>query len=82
MNRSLENFESWIPKSMLHKGEAYWADRNVQNLEQDGDTWVADVYGTDDYLTKVTIKTGQLRNIKADEETMKILQIWQYRNNY
>lgn len=24
----------------------------------------------------------KLRNIKADEETMKILQIWQYRNKY
>ncbi len=60
MNRSLEDFESWVSKSILSKGEDYWVDDNVQNLEQDGETWAADVYGTDNYLTEVTIKNGQV----------------------
>lgn len=48
MNYSLEDLESWISEYMLAKGEDYWANDNVQNLEQDGDTWEADVYGTDE----------------------------------
>ena len=60
MNRSLEDFESWVSKSMVSKGEYYWVDDTVQNLEQDGETWAADVYGTDNYLTEITIKGGQI----------------------
>ena len=60
MNRSLEDFESWVAKSMVSKGEYYWVDDTVQNLEQDGETWAADVYGTDNYLTEITIKGGQV----------------------
>ena len=33
---------------------------SVQNLEQDGETWAADVYGMNNYLTEVTIKNGQV----------------------
>lgn len=51
MNQSLENFESWVSGSLLSKGENYWVNYNVQNLEQDGDIWEADFYGTNDYLT-------------------------------
>jgi len=60
MNRSLEDFESWVSQSMLSKGENYWVEDNVQNLEQDGETWAADVYGMNNYLTEVTIKNGQV----------------------
>ena len=66
MNRSLENFESWITKSILSKGENYWVNDNVQNLEQDRDTWEADVYGTDDYVTGVTVKNGQVEEWFCD----------------
>jgi len=66
MNRSLENFESWVSGYMLSKGEDYWVNDNVQNLEQDGDTWAADVYGTDDYLTEVIIKNGQVEEWFCD----------------
>lgn len=66
MNRTLENFESWISGSILNKGEYYWVNDNVQNLEQDGDTWEADVYGTDDYITEVTIKNGQVEEWSCD----------------
>jgi len=66
MNRSLENFESWVSGYMLSKGEDYWVNDNVQNLEQDGDTWAADVYGTNDYLTEVIIKNGQVEEWFCD----------------
>ena len=66
MNRSLEDFESWISKSILRKGEEYWVEDAVQNLEQDGATWAADVYGTDNYLTEVTIKNGQVVEWSCD----------------
>ncbi len=60
MDRSLKDFESWITKSMLSKGENYWVEDSVQNLEQDGETWAADVYGTDNYLTEITINNEQV----------------------
>lgn len=44
MSRSLENFESWIAKSMVSKGGAYWASKSVKNLAQDGEEWDAEVY--------------------------------------
>lgn len=30
----------------------------------------------------IPVDLDKLRNIKADEETMKALQVWQYRNSY
>ena len=30
----------------------------------------------------IPVELGELREIKADEETMKTLQIWQYNQNY
>lgn len=66
MGYSLENFEDWVPKDILRKGEDYWQKDNVDNLAQDGDVWEADVYGSKDYLVEVKVEKGEVKEWFCD----------------
>jgi hypothetical protein len=66
MSFSLKNFEAHLPKDILKKGEDYWGGGNVDNLAQDGNTWTADVYGTDDYTVEVEIANGEVIDWSCD----------------
>lgn len=64
MDRSIKDFESWVSEYMLQKGVAY--QEFVENLQQDGDHWEADVYGTDKYVTGIRLKNGQVVHWNCD----------------
>lgn len=66
MSFSLKNFEAHLPKDILKKGEDYYDGGNVDNLAQDGNTWTADVYGTDDYKVEVEIANGDVVDWSCD----------------
>jgi hypothetical protein len=66
MSFPLSNFEANLPSDILAKGKDYWDVGNVDNLAQDGDTWTADVYGTDDYTVEVDIEDGEVTDWSCD----------------
>jgi uncharacterized Zn finger protein len=66
MSFQLKNFESHLPSDILTKGRDYWNEGNVDNLAQDGDTWTAEVYGTDDYTVEVGLEDGEVTDWSCD----------------
>ncbi len=66
MSFQLKNFEAHLPSDILTKGKNYREEGNVDNLAEDGGTWTAYVYGTNDYTVEVEITNGEVTDWSCD----------------
>lgn len=64
-------------KRLWSKVEVVGNETNESNFE--GGSYYVEIEYTD---MLIPVDLDKLRNIKADEETMKALQVWQYRNSF
>ena len=55
MENSIKDIEKWLPQGILQKGEDYYEDDLVDNLERDGKKWSADVDGSGAYAYMVEV---------------------------
>ena len=60
MSFSLSNFEARIPADIVQKGINYFAQGVVTNLQQESETWRADVEGTHPYRVSINIHNGEV----------------------
>jgi len=65
-------------------GKRHWTKVMVVSNETDDTNFEGSSYDVEIEYEEILIpvELGELREIKADEETMKTLQIWQYNQNY
>ncbi len=65
-------------------GKRLWSNVKVVGNETDESNFEGGSYYVEVEYNDILIPVDldKLRNIEADEETMKALQVWQYRNNY
>ena len=65
-------------------GTKLWTKVKVVGNETDESNFEGGSYYVEIEYNDIIIPADldKLRNIKADEETMKTLQVWQHRNNY
>ena len=63
-------------------GEKYWQKVIVVNNESDELDFNIEAYYVEIELDEMlfSARLDELRNIKADEETMRTLEVWKYRN--
>ena len=54
------NWKSKIKDIILYRGEDYYLDGKVKDIERDGDVYSAHVEGTETYETSVKFKNGEL----------------------
>ena len=54
------NWKSKIKDIILYRGEDYYLDGKVKDIERDGDVYSAHVEGTETYETSVEVKNGEL----------------------
>lgn len=54
------NWKSKIKDIILYRGEDYYLDGKVKDIERDGDVYSAHVEGTETYNTSVEVKNGEL----------------------
>ena len=54
------NWKSKIKDIILYRGEDYYLDGRVKDIERDGDVYSAHVEGTETYNTSVEVKNGEL----------------------
>ena len=54
------NWKSRIKDIILYRGEDYYLDGKVKDIERDGDVYSAHVEGTETYDTSVEVKNGEL----------------------
>ena len=58
---NLNNFENHIDPVILGRGQEYYDDGAVLSLEFEGDTWIAEVSGTDTYTVSLSLDdTGEI----------------------
>lgn len=58
---NLNNFENYIDPVILERGQEYYDDGAVLSLEFEGDTWIAEVSGTDTYTVSLSLDdTGEI----------------------
>ncbi len=62
-------------------GKRFWSKVKVVGNESDfeGGSYYVEIEYKE---IVIPVDLDKLRNFKADEETMKALQVWQHRNNY
>ena len=60
MSFPLSTFESHIPSDIANKGLDYFAQDLVDNLAQDGNSWEADVHGTETYTVEIDVVKGEV----------------------
>jgi len=64
---NLQNFESQIDPTILSRGSDYFKFGYVTSLEFDGETWFAEVDGSNDYTVSVAISdNGEILNTYCD----------------
>ena len=55
---NIKDFESVIDKTILQRGLDYYKSGSVESLDFDGEEWVADVSGGDDYTVTVKVSSS------------------------
>ena len=64
---TLQNFETHISQRILMRGLDYYESGNIASLEFDGEEWVADIEGSDDYTVTVKLsKNGDILDTSCD----------------
>ena len=52
---TIQNFNKWIGSAILKKGEQYYKDGAVLEIEEDNGNWTAEVEGTETYSVNVSL---------------------------
>jgi len=56
---NIKNFESVIDKTIQQRGLEYYKSGCIESLEFDGEEWVAEVSGSDDYIVTVKLNSSE-----------------------
>lgn len=64
---TIQNFDKWIDRATLKKGEQYFANGAVLEVEENNGNWTAGVEGTEMYTVNVSlIKDGEIDEYVCD----------------
>jgi len=64
---NLNDFETYFDETILVRGLDYYESGNVISLEYDGEEWIADVLGSDDYTVTVAFSdNGEILDTECD----------------
>ena len=64
---NINNFGEYIDETILKRGLAYYKSGCVISLEHDGEEWVAEVEGSDDYTVTVMLSdNGEIMDTQCD----------------
>ncbi|MCL2362330.1 MAG: SWIM zinc finger family protein [Defluviitaleaceae bacterium] len=64
---TLLNFENYIDSKILSRGKEYYQAGYVASLEYDGDEWVANVEGSEEYTVSVSLSSdGEITDTYCD----------------
>ena len=55
---NIQNFEKHIERKILARGKDYYFSQYIASLEYDGEEWVAEVEGSDDYTVTVSLSNN------------------------
>jgi len=56
---TIQNFDKRIGKTMLQRGEQYYSNGAILNLEENGSNWTAEVEGSEVYSVTVSLKNDK-----------------------
>ena len=57
----MANWRDYIPSQILKRGEEYYSDCCVEDLERNGSSYTATVEGTEDYYVVLKIENGKVK---------------------
>lgn len=56
---TIQNFDKWVGKTILQRGEQYYSNGAILNLEENGGNWTAEVEGSEVYSVTVSLKNDK-----------------------
>ncbi|MCB0706609.1 MAG: SWIM zinc finger family protein [Saprospiraceae bacterium] len=66
MSFPLSDFKKYLSDDIIEKGAHYFSEGRVQKLIREGNTWTAEVTGTNNYAVIVYIKDSEISGWDCD----------------
>jgi len=56
---TIQNFDKWVGKTILQRGEQYYSDGAILDLEENDGNWTAEVEGSEAYSVTISLKNDK-----------------------